>query len=361
MPKRRTLPCPKEKTVKHFDFAGHQLSTIFKGNWQLAGGHGPVDKHQAIEDLFTYAEHGVNVFDVGDIYTGTEELMGIFLSEYRKRFGGDAARHIRIHTKFVPDLNALETLTKKDVRAVIERSLRRMGLEQLHLVQFHWWDYAKGDFVQVGRYLEELHKEGLIETIGLTNFDCAHTKLLLDAGVPVKSNQIQFSLLDPRPLNGMLEFAQTHDIAVFCYGALAGGLLSTARPGDEPTNRSHIKYKLIIDEIGSHHYQAVLRQLRTLAEKHHTTTANIATTFALQTPGVSSVIVGPRNANHIDELDQINTFTLDKSEYRSLSKLLKESLKKITDDIYSYERDMNSKHGSIMKYNLNGMQVNQDK
>lgn len=346
--------------MKHFDFAGHQLSSIFKGNWQLAGGHGAVNEERAIEDLFTYVEHGVNVFDVGDIYTGTEELMGQFVREYRARFGDDAARHIRIHTKFVPDLDALETLTKKDIRAVIERSLRRMGLERLHLVQFHWWDYGKGDFVQAGLYLEELRKEGLIEAIGLTNFDCAHTKLLLDAGVPVKSNQIQFSLLDPRPFNGMLDFAKAQNIAIFCYGVLAGGLLSTARPGDEPTNRSHIKYQLIINEIGDRHYQTVLRRLCVLAEKYRTTTANIAAAFALQTPGVSSIILGPRNAKHVNEIDQMATFTLTDHEYGSLRELLNGPLEKISDDIYSYERNINGKHGGIMKYNLNGMRAGRE-
>lgn len=344
--------------MKYFNFATHQLSSIFKGNWQLAGGHGAVNKDQAIEDLLTYVEHGVNVFDVGDIYTGTEELMGVFLNKYHKQFGDKATRHIRIHTKFVPDLEALATLTKKDVRTIIERSLQRMGLEQLHLVQFHWWGYTKGDFVQVGRYLEESRKEGLIEAIGLTNFDCTHTKSLLNAGVSVTSNQIQFSLLDPRPLNGMLNFAQAHNIAIFYYGVLASGLLSTARPGDEPTNRSHIKYRLIIDEIGDRHYQKVTQQLHVLAKKHHTTTANIAIAFALQTPGVSSVIVGPRNSKHVGELDWLDTFTLDENEYRFLRKLLDKPLKRNTDDIYSYERDTDSAHGNIMKYNLNGMRTN---
>ena len=347
--------------MKYFDFENHQLSKIFKGNWQLAGGHGVIDKNQAIADLFTYVEHGVNVFDVGDIYAGTEELMGVFLAEYRKRFGNDATRRIRIHTKFVPDLNILATLNEKDIRLIIERSLGRMNVQKLDLVQFHWWDYTKGDFIQVGRILEKLRNEGLIETIGLTNFDCIHTKSLLDAGVSVGSNQIQFSLLDPRPFNGMLDFAKTHNIAIFCYGVLAGGLLSAARPGDEPANRSHIKYQLIIDEIGSYHYQAVLRQLRVLANRYHTTNANIATAFALQTPGVSSVVVGPRNAKHVDELNQLDTFILDENEYGLLRKLLDKPLKKITDDIYSYERDMNSAHGSIMKYNLNDMQVSKDR
>jgi aryl-alcohol dehydrogenase-like predicted oxidoreductase len=341
--------------MNYFDFTGHQLSRVFKGNWQLTGGHGVIDKHQALEDLITYAENGVNVFDVGDIYTGTEELMGEFLSEYRRRFGNDAANRIRIHTKFVPDLNVLTTLTKKDVRLIIERSIKRMDLEQLHLVQFHWWDYTKGDFVQAGRYLEELHQKGLIEAIGLTNFDCSHTKSLLDAGVSVSSNQIQFSLLDPRPFNGMFQFAEQHNIALFCYGVLAGGLLSNARPGDEPTNRSHIKYELIIKEAGNQHYQVVTHLLQVLAKKYLTTAANIAVAFALQTPGVSSVILGPRGNQHIQELAQ--KFTLDKDDYALLRNILDEPLKRISDDIYSYERDIDSTHAGIMKYNLNNMRV----
>lgn len=341
--------------MKFFTFDKHDLSIIFKGNWQLAGGHGDISKSQAIADLFEYVKSGVNVFDVGDIYTGVEEIVGDFLLQYRQQEGDEKADRLRVHTKFVPDLDALADITKDDVRFVIERSLNRLGLKKLHLVQFHWWDYTQGDFVQTAQYLKELQDEGLIEAIGLTNFDCAHTQMLIDAGIPIVSNQIQFSLIDPRPLNGMLAFAKKNNIAIFCYGTLAGGLLTGAQPGDDPTNRSHIKYQLMIDEVGEQYYQRAVQAMTDIAKKHDTTIANIAAAYVLQTPGVSSVILGPRNAKHVDEVDTLSSLRLDEDEYDTLFTLQTELLKTNKDDIYSYERNTVGPHGRIMKYNLNGM------
>ncbi len=102
------------------------------------------------------------------------------------------------------------------------------------------------------------------------------------------------------------------------------------------------------------HYHAVLAAINRIAKKHDTTPANIATAFVLQTPGVSAAILGPRNARHISELDQLDTCLTD-AEYRQLFELLKRPLSKIQDDIYSYERNTASQHARIMKYNLNGM------
>jgi len=341
--------------MNFFEFEGHTVSRVFKGNWQLAGGHGSIAREQAIADLFTYVEHGVNVFDVGDIYTGAEEILGEFLRQYTQKNGIELAQKLRVHTKFVPDLDALDDLTKDDVRAIIERSLKRLGLERLHLVQFHWWDFSKGDFVKAGRYLTELQEEGLIEGIGLTNFDAAHTKQLVDAGIPIVSNQIQYSLLDPRPLNGMLDYARHNNIAIFCYGVLAGGLLGDSRPGDEPENRSHIKYQLMIEEVGAKYYQTLLERLTGLAAKYGTTLANVAAAYVLQTPGVSSTILGPRNTKHIAELDKLTQLKLEIADYTQLRDLQRSLLDSNKDDVYSYERDITGPHGKIMKYNLNGM------
>ena len=48
---------------------GYSISRIIAGNWQLAGGHGPVDKHKAIENLHDLASLGITTFDCADIYT----------------------------------------------------------------------------------------------------------------------------------------------------------------------------------------------------------------------------------------------------------------------------------------------------
>lgn len=336
------------------DNHAHPISRVFKGNWQLAGGHGTTNELKAIEDLMKYTNHGVNTFDVGDIYTGVEEIVGKFLVRFRQERGEKEAEKLRVHTKFVPDLDALEDLTKEDVRFIIERSLERLNLKKLHLVQFHWWDYSRGDYIKAAKWLDELRQEGLIESIGLTNFDTYHTEKLIEAGIPIISNQVQFSLIDPRPLNGMIDLARKHDFKLFCYGVLAGGLLANARPGDEPTNRSHIKYKLIIDEVGEAYYREVLSLLNKFSKKYRTTPANIAAAYVLQTPGISSIILGPRNAKHLKELDKLGKLELSDEDYRILRDL-ESKISTNKSDVYSYERQLDGRHGQIMKYNLNDM------
>lgn len=341
-----------KRSSKTFQFGGSAISSIFKGGWQLSGGHGTITRKQAIEDMVAYAEQGVNVLDTGDIYGDSEMIIGDFLRSYRKSHGASRADQIRIHTKFVPDLNALDDLTFYDVEKVIYRSKERLGVAALDLVQFHWWDYERGDFVQAAKWLKRLQDQGHIKQIGLTNFDCAHTQLLIDSGIPVASNQIQFSIFDPRGLNGMLEMAQRNNFAIFCYGVLAGGLIETEM---SETNRSHIKYSLVIEEVGEAYYRKAIQLLESMSVKYETTRSNIAIAYALQTQGVSAVILGPRNKNHLDKIKDVPL--LDTSDYLVLRRLHSHQQYFSDDDIYSYERIINGKHGRIMKYNQNGMRV----
>ena len=55
---------------------GHEISRLIRGGWQLAGGHGPVDRARAIDDMFVFLDRGVTTFDCADIYTGAEEMIG---------------------------------------------------------------------------------------------------------------------------------------------------------------------------------------------------------------------------------------------------------------------------------------------
>jgi aryl-alcohol dehydrogenase-like predicted oxidoreductase len=199
---------------------GYEISRLIKGGWHLAGGHGSVDPAQAAtRDMARFVDAGITTFDCADIYTGVEELIGRFRREYP-----DHARRIRVHTKFVPDLDRLATLDGAYVAGIIDRSLARLGLERLDLVQFHWWDYATPRYVEVALQLERLRRAGKIDRIGLTNFGTPQVRELLAAGVPVFAHQLQYSLLDDRPEHGMAELCTAHRIALLCYGTVAGWL-----------------------------------------------------------------------------------------------------------------------------------------
>ncbi len=337
---------------------GHRISRVIKGGWQLAGGHGDIDRKASIEDMIAFADAGITTFDCADIYTGVEALIGEFRKEYERVRGAEALDKIKVHTKFVPDLGNLATLTKADVAAAIETSLRRLNMEQLNLVQFHWWDYEIDRQVEVACWLAELRQEGKIANIGGTNFDTEQMLRIIGAGVPLVSMQVQYSLIDDRPSRSMVAAAMEHGVRLLCYGSVGGGLFSERMLGvPELTppfeNRSLIKYKLIVDEFGGWDlFQELLQALSVIAARHGSDIASIASRAVLERPGVAAVIVGARNRNHLDRNLAIPGIKLSEEDFAEINAVLARA-NPVPGDIYTLERDRNGKHGSVMKYNLN--------
>ena len=181
---------------------GYSVSRIIKGGWQLSGDHGSVNADQAIADMIRFVDAGVTTFDCADIYTGVEEKIGRFRAELVRTRGQGALSQIRIHTKYVPDRGNLATLKLADVEAGIDRSLMRLGMERLDLVQFHWWDYGTPGHVEAVGHLGTLRDKGKIDQIGVTNFDADHLAELC-AVTDIASAQVQNSLLDRRASGGI--------------------------------------------------------------------------------------------------------------------------------------------------------------
>ena len=99
-----------------------------------------------------FVDAGITTFDCADIYTGVEALIGEWLK--RRRARGDA-RPVQVHTKYVPDLDRLPTHSRADVVRGIDRSLARLGVDCLDLVQLHWWDYDVPGYVEAAAWLDE--------------------------------------------------------------------------------------------------------------------------------------------------------------------------------------------------------------
>jgi len=336
----------------------HEISRVIRGGWQLASGHGQLRGADPVGDMVAFADAGITTFDCADIYTGVEDLIGRFRLRYRDLRGADALARIKVHTKFVPDLDVLTSITKGHVESVIDQSLRRLHMERLDLVQFHWWDYAAPCWLDTAHWLDELRRAGKINKVSLTNFDTEHLLALVKDGVPITSLQLQYSLLDRRPDKRMVAAATEHRVALLCYGTVAGGFLGDAWLGQpEPTgpleNRSLIKYKLIIDDLGGWAlFQRLLRTLRGIADKHGVDIATVASAAVLARAGVAAVIVGARTRDHLASNLAIGRLQLDADDLDQIATVLAEA-RDLDGDVYTLERDRTSKHGAIMKYNLN--------
>ena len=337
---------------RHTLVAGYSISRLIKGGWHLAGDHGSVDPRQAIQDMVSFVEAGITTFDCADIYAGVEQLIGDF-----RRTHPSLAPQVQVHTKFVPDLSDLPGVDRRYVESIIDRSLRRLGLERLDLVQFHWWDLKVPGYVQTTLELDRLRQAGKIANLAVTNFDTAHLDEIVSAGVPVVAHQLQYSLVDDRPNIRMVEFCRTHGIALLCYGTVCGGFLSERWLGKpEPWvglgNRSLIKYKLIIDDFGGWElFQQLLEVLATVAARHGTDIATVASRAILDRPQVAAAIVGAVNTAHLPAHEQIGQLRLEAEDLAAVAAVT-DYRRGPMEDVYTLERDRTGRHGQIMKYEL---------
>lgn len=334
---------------------GYSISRLIKGGWQLAGGHGAVDEAAAMDDMDRFVDAGVTTFDCADIYTGVEALIGRWLG--RRRASGRPAG-VQVHTKYVPDLDRLPTHSRADVARGIDRSLARLGVDALDLVQLHWWDYDVPGYVEAAQWLNELRREGKVRHVGLTNFDRARLEEIVAAGVPVVSHQVQYSVMDRRPAGAMAAACAARGVGLLCYGALAGGFLSerwlgAAPPAEPLENRSLVKYRLIIDEYGGwDRFQALLAALHEVAARHGVGLGTVALRWVLDQPGVAGVMVGARHAGHLDQIRAADALPLDADDRTAIARA-QAAAAGPAGEVYALERVKDGPHAAVMRYTLN--------
>jgi aryl-alcohol dehydrogenase-like predicted oxidoreductase len=311
-------------------FKHHQLAPdlatyrLINGMWQVAGGHGYIDHELAIADMMKYHEAGFTTWDLADIYGPAEDFIGQFRRKLLSIKGEEELDKIRALTKWVPQPGRI---TRSIVNESIERSLHRMGVSLVDLLQFHWWDYNNPYYMDALKYLSDLRDEGKIKHIGLTNFDTERLQFMIDSDLQIVSNQVQYSIIDRRPEVKMIPFCLENNISLLCYGSICGGLMSERYLGRMQPSTAELntlslqKYKKMIDAWGGWTlFQELLSTLKRIAEMHNVTIANVAARYILDKSAVAGVIIGVRLGivDHRTSNTQVFNFILDKSDCEAI-------------------------------------------
>ena len=328
-------------SLPQFELApGYGIPRIVRGGWQLATGHGQkaVDRETVYSDMDAYAAAGLTAIDCADSYPGVEQLVGDW-----RRARPENAKGVRIHTKFVPPADSLATLTTADVERAVDQSRTKLGMPVLDFLQFHWWKMQTPGWIEAAQTLVKLQKRGWIRLLGGTNFDTPALRALADAGVHLKTMQVQYSLLDDRPSRTMQPWAATQGMYFFCYGTLAGGFMGerwrgVPDPGLALENKSLVKYKLIIDAAGGwDFFQTLLDALEKIAAKHGVDIAAVAVQYVLNQPSVAAAIVGVRHRGHLKQHLAAASLALDAADLAALGKVLAQR-RPLEGDCYELER-----------------------
>jgi aryl-alcohol dehydrogenase-like predicted oxidoreductase len=304
------------------------ICRVLNGMWQVSGAHGPIDRERAVEAMFLYHNAGFTSWDLADHYGPAEDLIGEFRHRFAVRHGKDRLGEIQALTKWVPPPGAM---TRAIVEEAIDVSRRRMGVDRLDLLQFHWWDYTDPRYLDALKHLADLCETGKIRHLALTNFDTEHLRIIAGHGIRIVSNQVQYSLVDRRPAARMAAFCAEHGIGLLTYGTVLGGMMSEKYVGRAEPSRAELptaslqKYKRMIDAWGGWTlFQELLATLQPIAQKHRAGIAAIAARAILDQSAVAGVIIGARLgvAQHIVENARIFDITLDDDDRIALDRVL---------------------------------------
>lgn len=307
------------------------ICRVLNGMWQVSGAHGRIDPKSAISSMFNYIDAGFTTWDLADHYGPAEDFIGEFRRQLIATRGADALSNLQAFTKWVP---RPAKMTRRLVEDNIDISLRRMGVETLDLMQFHWWEYRDKNYLDALQFMSELQQEGKIKHLALTNFDTEHLKIIVDSGIKIVSNQVQFSLIDRRPEVKMIQFCQENDIKLLAYGTLCGGLLSEKYLGKSEPRGGDLftvslrKYKNMVDAWGGWSlFQDLLSVLQLIAQKHAVSIPNVALRYILDKPAVAGVIVGARLSvsEHLEDNSRVFDFSLDTEDYNRINAVLTKS------------------------------------
>jgi aryl-alcohol dehydrogenase-like predicted oxidoreductase len=306
-------------SIDRIDLApGLAISRVVTGLWQIADMERDgrtLDLDATARAMHPYIDAGFTAFDMADHYGSAELIAG-----RARPHEGEGGQHVQLFTKWVPPPGPLSAAA---VRAAVVRSLERLRVPAIDLLQFHAWNYADPSWIDALFHLHDLQREGLIRFLGLTNVDAVHLRLVLTSGIPVVSNQVSASLIDRRASGALAAVCQEFDVSLLAYGTLCGGWLSdrwlgAAEPDWERSGTwSQMKYGRFLRVAGGWPaLQRVLRAAKAVADRHGVSIANVATRFVMQQPGVAAVIVGARLGEraHLDDNARLCRITLDEDD-----------------------------------------------
>ena len=287
-----------------------ELPVVTFGAWAIGGLFwGGTDDDQAVEAIHAAIDSGIDAIDTAPIYGcgHSEVIVGRAIRGRRDRLKVLTKLGLRwdstegeFHFTF-PKPGGGEVVCYKNVSAgsivhECEQSLKRLGTDFIDLYQVHWPSDSASAEETMGA-LVKLREQGKIRAIGASNYDGAQLADALRFG-PIASNQIKYNLLqrdieaDPLPL------CRQRNVGVICYSPMCLGLLTGRIGMDRTFNETDIRCKHPwYQHAARRRVLAALEEVRPIAEAHNATLGQLAVAWVLAQPGITTALVGARNAD----------------------------------------------------------------
>jgi aryl-alcohol dehydrogenase-like predicted oxidoreductase len=276
------------------------LSEISLGSW-LTYGAG-VDRERGVACVRRALEEGVNFFDTANVYGrgAAESFLGDVLKDVERSSYALATK------AFFPMSPTDRGLSAPQIRKQCDASLRRLATDYVDLYQCHRYDQATPLEETMGA-LTELVREGKARYIGFSEWTPEQIRAALDLPGAERfiSSQPQYSMLWRRPEHELFPLCAREGIGQIVWSPLAQGVLTGKyRPGSRPAPDSRAASPSMGQMMGHWRDDAVLtavQRLRPIATAAGLSMAQLALTWVLREPVVTSAIIGASRPEQVAE------------------------------------------------------------
>jgi len=254
--------------------------------------------------LLDYArDHGVNFIDTADVYSNGASEFFIGKAVRSCRHHWVIATKIGVHS----DTSPLGLGTKRNILSRIDRSLKRLQTDYIDLYQIHHYDEQTTSEETLEAF-EILKEQGKIKYAGCSNYDfkqlteCVRLSKI-NNWTGYISTQVHYNMLKRDIEQGILQLCEHNNIGMLVYGALGRGVLTDkyiSGRNEEYIPRAALSR--LVDKDLTHLVLDKVKKINTYAkDKFNVTIRELALAWLLRTKAVTSLIVGVRTPEQLQQ------------------------------------------------------------
>ena len=282
------------------------LARFHPAQMAYGGAHGYEEENRAVEASL---EAGVDLFDTAAFYSGgaSELRVGELVKD----------KDVLIASKFPSGIR----FQADDFPSELEASLNRLGRSNVDLYQHHF--PGRVSIHDLMNHMADAVEAGKVTALGVSNYSAAQMReahaALADRGVPLASNQVEYSLLHRHPeTNGVLDACRELGVTLIAYTPLAGGMLTGKYSGE---NRPTGFYRRVLPRYrrkALDAIQPVVVLLREIGDRYSKTPSQVAIRWLIEDPIVLP-IPGAKNGKQATDNAAALRFSLAADEVAALS------------------------------------------
>jgi L-glyceraldehyde 3-phosphate reductase len=285
--------------------SGVQLPMVSLGFWQNFGGDRPLEAQRAI--VRRAFDLGITHFDLannyGPPYGSAEENVGRLLAEDFRPYRDELVISTKAGWDMWPGPYG-DFGSRKYLLASLDQSLQRLGLDYVDVFYSHRPD-PNTPLEETMGALHSAVRQGKALYAGISSYGPQRTRqaaaILRDLGTPLLIHQPSYSMLNRWAEHGLLDVLDEVGAGMIAFTALAQGLLTGHYLDGIPADTRAGRPGTLSRELITAERVAALRELNRIAGQRGQSLAQLAVSWVLRDPRVTSVVVGASSVAQLED------------------------------------------------------------